>query len=607
MIFTSESDAIRPFRVMVVIGDQWEDPASYMVSRPQPTGEYSGYFTYPEVAGPHDFHQLTIMLKSWGIPFDIIRLDQQFLDRYMFLDMQGKPMYGTIVWDVNQSEKLLHPDYSIIREMVEQYGIGLIALSDRILQPEIQSLLGLKYVGSWESNAEMSPAGDHFLTAGLSSVFMPDEATSDIFYGSHFKRHRVEVLEGTRVVAVQGDYPQATARTYDSGARTVWIGMDHNNMFKFQDVRTMLRRSITWTIGYSLYKSWERDIIMIMDDPGGAQNAWLEHWQYPTLTEEVIEKYLIRPLQEHHAVLNINFVPGFVDDKAKRLEPTWTQDFTDEFGVRQDYVSGKKGYDKGVKLGVFEVLCHGLTHMQPDLVSDPGWYGAALDEEKAEVGWYREFGDTRRHKEIPAAEQLWRMKTGQQWLTEQFGVTPLQFCAGGNGTSISYYNNTFKLAALAGFGWCGWEEGYCGTDMVIIGWDFLGTRESPLIIEAPPNAHDFGIATNPEAFATVFDEYPQGRFMSINEFIGYIHAGNSGAWQHGDGKITLQVGYDPHYCQYFDQRASSWKLELADWLEEASGKISAITVDGKKVGSDNAGMSIPVPPGSGDHVIEIKF
>jgi hypothetical protein len=149
MMFVPESDAIRPFRVMVVIGDQWEDPASYMVSRPQPTGEYSGYFTYPEVAGPHDFHQLMVMLKSWGIPFDIIRLDQQFLDRYMFLDMHGRPMYGTIIWDVNQGEKLLHPDYSIIREMVEQHGIGLIALSDRISQPEIQSLLGLKYIGSW--------------------------------------------------------------------------------------------------------------------------------------------------------------------------------------------------------------------------------------------------------------------------------------------------------------------------------------------------------------------------------------------------------------------------------------------------------------------------
>ena len=57
-----------------------------------------------------------ILLKSWGIPYDVVRLDQQFLDRHMFLDMQGEPMYGTIIWDVNQSEKLLHPDYSIFKK-----------------------------------------------------------------------------------------------------------------------------------------------------------------------------------------------------------------------------------------------------------------------------------------------------------------------------------------------------------------------------------------------------------------------------------------------------------------------------------------------------------
>ncbi|MCH7659009.1 MAG: hypothetical protein IIB05_11920, partial [Bacteroidetes bacterium] len=54
-------------------------------------------------------------------------------------------------------------------------------------------------------------------------------------------------------------------------------------MFRFQDIRTLLRRAITWTIGYNLYKTWDKDIIMIMDDPGTAQHAWLEHWRYPAL------------------------------------------------------------------------------------------------------------------------------------------------------------------------------------------------------------------------------------------------------------------------------------------------------------------------------------
>lgn len=606
--FTIEGFSAKPFRVLVVIGDQWEDPAGFMVTRPAPSGEYAGYYQYPEVPGPDDFHQLMILLKSWGIPFDVIRLNQQFLDRYMFLDMDGKPAYGTIIWDVNQSDKLLHSDRSIIQEMVTDYGIGLIALSDRISLAGIQSLLGLKYIGSWESDEEMKTTGNHFLTKGLQSPFVLDEVRGNtLYYDSHMNRQQVEVANGTEVLITQGSWPQATARTLKQGGHTVWIGGDYNNMFKFQEIRTLLRRAVTWTIGYNLYKTWDHDMIMIMDDPGGAQNAWLASWHYPTLSEHVIEKYLIKPLLDNNAVLNINFVSGFVNDEKKLLEPAWRQDFTDSFGTRQDYISSKRGYDKGVKLGVFEVMCHGLTHMQPDLVSDPVWYGAALDKEKAEVGWYREFGDTRRHKEIPAAEQMWRMKTAKQWIIEQFGVVPLEFCAGGNATSISYYNNTPKLAAKAGFGWSGWEQGYCGSDMVIIGWGFFGTSDSPLIVAAPPNAHDFGISTHPEEFAKIFNQYPHGRFISINEFIGYLHANNSGIWMKEAPKLLLNVEYDTHYCQYFNKQGSSWNLEMADWLEKETGAISNIKVDGKKISVPSTGLKIEIPAGTGTHEIEVDF
>ena len=73
-----------------------------MVEMSKPTGEYSGYDATPEVPGNNDFHHLAVLLKSWAIPFDIVRLDQQILDRYMFLDMHNNPKYGTIIWDVNQ-------------------------------------------------------------------------------------------------------------------------------------------------------------------------------------------------------------------------------------------------------------------------------------------------------------------------------------------------------------------------------------------------------------------------------------------------------------------------------------------------------------------------
>ncbi len=591
---------LKPYRILVIIGDQWQDPASYMVETPKATGEYSGYDATPEVNGDCDFHHLTILLKTWRIPFDVVRLDQQYLDRYMFLDINSKPKYGTIIWDVNQSDKLLQPDYSIISEMVNDYGIGLIALSDRIKQPEIQKILGLKYIGSWESNSLLNVKGRHFITDGLVSPFKADSGLV-----AHMQRQQVEVLEGTQTIVEQGNLPQVTLKEYPSGSHVVWIGNDHNYLFYFQGMRTVLRRAISWTVGYSLYKTWDNDLIMIMDDPGGVQSSWLEHWHYPQLTEDFIEKYLIKPLQEHNAVLNINFVAGFVNEAKQQLEPTWNEVYTDKFGVKQDYPSAKRGYDKGVKSGVFEVMCHGLTHMQPDLVSDPTWYGAALDREKAEVGWYREFGDTRRKKEITPAEQLWRMNTAKAWITEQFGVEPLEFCPGGLGTSVSYFNNTPKLAGQAGFGWCGWETGYLGKDMVIIGWKFFGTSDSPLLVEAPPDAHDFGISREPETFATVFDKYPNGRFMSINEYIGYLHANNSGSWNDGQNKLTISVGYDPHYCRHFETHESNWNLEVADWLTKEMGNITSVAIDGKEQGK-SAGR-IVVAKGTGIHKIDIIF
>ena len=512
-----------PFRVAVIIGDQWDDPNNQLIKPPKggrtstdypERADYSGYAGTPDIAESSDFYNLMVMLKSWGIPFDVFRLDQQFLSRSMFINARGEPRYGTIIWNVNRSDSLLQPDFSIIEDMVMNEGIGFIALSDRIWQPEIQSILGLEYEGSWMSSEDLEIVNKkHFLTKDLESPLDRSDGPT-----SHKQRMQVQIKEA-EILTKQGDYPQVTARTLASGAHVVWIGSDHNQMFTYPNIRTLLRKSITWTVGYNLYRTWEDEAVMIMDDPGNAQNAWLEHWHYPTLKAETIEEFLIKPLKEHDAVLNINVVAGFVNENRQQVEPTWQREFTDEFGTRQDYPSTKEGIDQGLEEGVFEVMCHGLTHMQPDLT---GWWESPLDEEKSNVGWYREFGDTRRGKEIPAAEQLWRMKTAKRWLKDQFGVTPLQFCAGGGGSSLSYSNNTWRIAARAGFGWYGWANGYLGKDMVIMGWNFEGTTESPVFVAAPPNGHDFGIAENPEAFTSIFDEYPNKRFININEFIGVI-------------------------------------------------------------------------------------
>jgi hypothetical protein len=620
---TAGDGTVNPFRVAVLIGDQWDDPMNYVVTRPENTtysdsyitagyerkvistdyaegAEYSGYAGNPEISGPSDFYYVMIMLKAWGIPFDVFRLDQQFLDRSLFIDANGNPRYGTIIWNVNHTGKLLHPDMDIVANLVEKEGVGLIALSDRIWPTEIQTVLGLEYQGSWMSKEDLEVVKDHFLTKNLKSPLDYKDGTA-----SYKQRMQVKVLDAETLVK-QGIYSQVTARKLSSGAHAVWIGSDHNLMFAYQEIRTLLRRAISCTIGYNLYKTWEDEAVMIMDDPGNAQSAWLEHWHYPTLTADTIEEYLIKPLKKHNAILNINVVPGFVNKDKKTVEPTWTQKFTDEFGDYQDYPSTKKGIDSGVTAGVFEIMCHGLTHMQPDLT---GWWSSPLDREKANVGWYREFGDTRRGKEIPAAEQLWRMETSKRWIEQQFGVIPLEFCAGGGGSSISYPNNTWRLAARAGFGWYGWNQGYLGKDMVIVHWDFFGTPESPVFVGAPPDGHDYGIARNPEAFASIFDRHPEKRFISINEFIGYLHSENDGYLEKDSTKIKLRVKYDDHYCRHFKNHGSGWKFELSDWLAAEMGPEVKLKVDGEEIpvakGTEKS-VEVLIPAGIGEHFIEIE-
>jgi hypothetical protein len=297
-----------------------------------------------------------------------------------------------------------------------------------------------------------------------------------------------------------------------------------------------------------------------------------------------------------------------VDDAQRRIVPTWTQQFTDELGTRQDYVSTKKGLDEGVAAGVFEIESHGWTHMQPDLASPPGpWWGSPLMDNRADVGWYREFYDLVRDREIPAAEQKFRMKQSADWIQHQFGVFPLEFSTGGNAISRSPDNNTFRLAAEAGFGYYG---GYLGKDLAVEGRadsnaDFGGTDDVPLLLPAPPDGHDRGISHFPDGFAKVFDRYPGHVFTGLDEYVGYQHS-DIRANSSRNGKLQLSVSYDPHYCRALIAKPSTWTLHVSDWLRSRL-QSPGIWVDGKQRGTLAGELTnIDFAAGSQQHVLELR-
>jgi len=576
------SAQVKPYRVLLILGDQWKDPRSFLVSG----GEFQTFVT---------------MFKSWGIPFDILRLDQTLMDPSHFTYFDGSPRYGAILWDV-PGNSVSDNDQALVAQAVEKLHISLIAMGDRVQQPEIQRLLGIHYKGNYMHSSHQMVEGESFLLRGLG----PDLRKQGPFI---ITMHRVQVdLAGAKTLASSGGMPEITEREVSGDTRAIWIGGDIDQMLVYQELRTALRRAVTEAIGYALVKTWTNDIVLTMDDMGNAQNAWLEHWHYPALTQEQIERYMIEPLKAHHAVLSLNIVPGFVDDAQHRIVPTWHAQFTDEFGTKQDYVSTKKGLDEGVAAGVLEIESHGWTHMQPDLTSPPGpWWGSNINDERAEIGWYREFYDVRRDKEIPAAEQKFRMQQSRDWIKAEFGIDPLEFSTGGNGISRSPDNNTFRIAAEAGYGYYG---GYLGKDLAVEGRadsnaDFGGSDDVPLLLPAPPDGHDRGIAHDPTGFAKVFDKYPNHQFIGLDEYIGYQHAEIRNAEGDADG-LRLAIAYDPRYCRALIAKGSEWNLHMSDWLM-AKMKSSAIWVDGKKVGAVHEEWTpILFAAGEQTHTLELR-
>jgi hypothetical protein len=578
------SAQLKPYRVLIVISDQWKDPRSFMVS------------------GGGEFQTIVTMFKSWGIPFDILRLDQTLMDPNQFTDFSGRARYGAILWDV-PDDNISETDQGIVADAVQMLHISLIAIGDRIRQPVIQRLLGIHYKNQHMNSAHPMVTAPSFVLRGLPADL--HQQGPDVI---SMRRVQVDVT-GAKILAEAGGVPQVTEKEITDDTRAIWIGGDIDQMLLYQPLRTALRRAVTEAIGYALTKSWTKTIVLTMDDMGNAQNAWLEHWHYPALTEEQIRHSLIEPLQAHHAVLSLNVVPGFVDDAQRRIVPTWQQQFTDSFGTKQDYISTKKGLDAGVALGVLEIESHGWTHMQPDLTSPPGpWWRSPLMDERAEVGWYREFYDVRRGREITAAEQKFHMQQSAEWIQQEFGQFPLEFSTGGNGVSRSPDNNTWRLAAEAGYGYYG---GYLGKDLAVEGRadsnaDFGGSDDVPLLLPAPPDGHDRGISHDPEGFAKVFDRYPGHLFTGLDEYVGYQHADTGTTSAKAFKGLTLTVFYDPHYCRALISKPSSWNFEIADWLRP-SLESSQIWVDGKNSGSvKNETTAVEFQAGSQTHALELR-
>ncbi|MEX2044418.1 MAG: hypothetical protein WD941_03630 [Opitutus sp.] len=570
-----------PYRFLIVIGDQWKDPSSRLI----------------EAGG--EFPALVTLFKTWGLPFDILRLDQQRFDRYYLMDRDGRPRYGTIVWDA-AGELEVPGERRLLTTLVQDHGVGLVALGDAVANPEVAALAGLGHAGADGSAAGLAWTGGHFITREFAG--REGELAGAATPGSRVSTH------GASAVATRDSHPFLTVRDVGKGGRVAWLDA-HRDTARFgsQLLRDLFKRSLVWTQGYALYAEYPRSVMLFMDDIGTSDRTYLPYWHYRTLNEDDIRRGIIEPLKRHGATLMMDIITGYVDRRTHRILNPWRQQVIDELDGQtfHDYVSAKRGLDAGRDEGVLEIQCHGYTHMLPDLESPPGPFRNVPVGVGAIKGFDEEFGDNLRKKDVPAITQRFLMERGIENLREDFGVVPLFVINGGGGKSLSYPHHSARLAAEMGFGLGHFNAvWYLGGDFALAmeqivfrrSWAHdkpLPAADIPWTIDAPQSIvfHDRDVSIDPTAVERLLANLgPETRYVSANEYSGYLHARIARA---PGEEPALTIDYDDHYCRHFANHPSKWVVHLSDDI-----RLSLPTAVPEK-------RTVTIPKGTGRHLVRL--
>jgi hypothetical protein len=613
---------VRPYKVLVVIADQWKDPGSYSID------------SESRLCEP-DFYDVIAMLKVWGIPFDILRLDQQRLQINRFLDGVAKPNYGCIIW-MAKPDKLegMSANYETLRRAVEDYGMSLIVLFDHIKTPQVANLVGVNYEGleQWSKEAggkKFAVTKEHFITKGLTGTVLPDKPDPNAVIV------KCSVKDNAMVLGTFGQYPQIVVKDVNDKTRTVWIGGGRDWFRKYPAMRKVFRNALVHTIGYGLFNdNFENAVILIMDDIGASEHAYSLQWHYPTPTKEVLMKYLIEPLEEYGFIIVQNVTPGYANPVTRMVESPWEREkFTDPFGNVQDYASTKAGLDEGVRRGVFEIQAHrAWTHVNWDLDSPPGpWWDGGVEGIMCHPDWYQETIDDMRKQLVPSNDMLFLYKIGKDAVEKQFGVTPLAVTC--RPENKLYGDGYGRLAAAAGYGVStNTYIGYVGIDYLIqlnmmipevIGChdlDLVPKTDSEIIaamgnlmpwtdeIKAKMKATRIVGTKNPDLDFRKRDwieSRKNKKWMGLNEFCAYLHSGVDISPKDG---LAITLNYDGHYCMYFAKKPSNWTLELSPEYLKKLGKEAYLSIDDGKAQKINLtdSQTITIGPAAGIRKVIIK-
>ncbi|MGA8153739.1 MAG: hypothetical protein WB952_22510 [Terriglobales bacterium] len=566
------------------------------------------------------FQPVAALLKAWSVPFDILRLDQQHLDASYLFDRSGAIRYGTVIWVADLSS---YDDQEIASlEEATHAGTSLIVVDSRFLDSTLDRLLGVKFKEFYTSTDTFQVTQEHYITRNMAA----GRGTSPGLSHDYSDRLWVQPTSAEVLIA-QGQHPLLTVNQLGSGISAVWLGSPNLSLLCDSTFwRSLFFRSLVWSLGYVVVPNldYANRIIFELDDWGTADKSFLSYWRYLEPSEETIRQDLIVALQRHHGIASAEVDTGYVDRQSKRVVSPWTQKFTDQYGLHQDYASTRQGLKDAVDAGVLDIESHGWTHMEPNLESPPGpWWTADLAGEGSMVGWYAEFADQRRGEEVPAVTQIYHMERSLAELQTDFGEQALELKPGNNSWSKSQFTNTAGLAARVGFGlFHGDKASYyldheLVLDMADVVPDFntaydlldvLNPDRWPDHLDGPVilGFHDRDIALDHNFMERLFAALPTSyKTIGTNQYIGILHTQISSSPDSQGLQFTFAL--DSHYCAYFVNHSSSWQLWLSDPLrEQLATSDRKVLIDDKAVGTKAADLNreiliIDLPPGLGTH------
>lgn len=425
--------------------------------------------------GPYDYfgdselEDYIELLSASGISFNILYSDEFHLNSIV----KGSKINCVSLVNTVSTSELSDDVVDMLKTLSGEYGISLITSYDHIdhrLAPlfGISEFKGKKYhmpvVVSVTEKGGSYPHWNGNIRCGVGWRLTRNPGG----FRRNFKKflsqvrvyRKIELLSGAKAMALTQDgYPALVQYQYGKAVNH-YISLSSNWYLEQSNrIHQLIRRIVIENSGHGMpFFDHTGTMVLRLDDPGSSYNAY--HTGIRNL-ESKDWRAIVAILKKHEAILNVSYVPGWIDDgngdrgdiflRGRKLPFRHGGEIYDSKDVvyiskskslRLDYIDEYRGITMGQKEGFLNIEAHGLTHLNTNVQA---WLNS--DDKYSNNDWWYEFRDFHRKRDVHPQQQNYHMRESRKRLTATFGVTPVTFIPPGHEMST----DTERIAQNEGF------------------------------------------------------------------------------------------------------------------------------------------------------------